>query len=124
MFVVPSGLSTPHSVGERTGADHSSYVYMCSFEHVAVHRALFVPLLLGLLMKESNWIFGLVLGRSGEGGAGPNPLKRGEKRGTNLLAGSPLCPFLFHSVFPRQGIIVPKSREAGERAFHEFSLLR
>lgn len=34
---------------------------------MAVHK--FVPLLLGLLMKESNWIFELVLVRTGEGGA-------------------------------------------------------
>lgn len=29
----------------------------CLFERAATHRALLVPLLLGLLMKESNWIF-------------------------------------------------------------------
>lgn len=43
-------------------------LHVC-FEHMAVHKALFVPLLLGLLMKESNWIFGLMLGHAGEGGA-------------------------------------------------------
>lgn len=47
----------PSVCGERTGAGYSLCVYMCSSEHAAVHRALFVPLLLGLLMKESNWIF-------------------------------------------------------------------
>lgn len=73
-FVAPSALSTPRSVGEGTGADQ------CSFERVAVHRALFVRPLLGLLMKESNWIFwvGAVSFRRGRGRAEP-PEERGDE---------------------------------------------
>lgn len=51
------------------------------FEHMAVHKALFVPLLLGLLMKESNWIFELVLGRAGEGGAVQTSWREGRQGG-------------------------------------------
>lgn len=46
------------TVWDSTGADHSLCVYMCvRLSMLLMHRALFVPLLLGLLMKESNWIF-------------------------------------------------------------------
>lgn len=43
-------------MGEYTGADFTC-VHVCLFERAAVHRALFVRVLLGLLMKECNWIF-------------------------------------------------------------------
>lgn len=50
---------------------------------MAVHRALFVPPLLGLLMKESNWIFGVGAGafRRGRDRSEP-PKERGDKGGT------------------------------------------
>lgn len=45
-----------------------------------MHRALFVPLLLGLLMKESNWIFWVGAGafRRGRGWSKPPEERGGE----------------------------------------------
>lgn len=85
-------------MGGRTGADPSVCVYMCSFEHVAVHRAVFVPLLLGLLMMESNWIFWVGAGafRRGRGRA-ETPEERQDEGGkpagwiTNVPFSLPLC---------------------------------
>lgn len=70
-------------------------IHVC-FEHMAVHKALFVPLLLGLLMKESNWIFELVLGRAGEGGAVQTSWREGRWGGQTC--GLDYCALYSHAL--------------------------